>query len=376
MEVKSELVIRLFLAIFLVFVIGKILSTFIRGFFTNFWNPSGKDKLDFDKMIKKQVRILKEAQDSEGENGSSYQNSLVKEEKKYGSLTEKKYQNRFESLISENEKEEKDEVKKAFVFFDNAQWGEGIFFNKVKKKVGKKFSTNIDNRDISYMAHLFLRGDIFLKIKKEKLPSIDEIGNLIEHGLVLKKLVEEAKMRRGSILNHISHREGIDVLHLALGVEYFILSAEKKGKVSEGLIPMLLGDNYIKKTSLETFHEKKISSIILESLVDEKKNIFNPLTSSFHKIFDNAHIFSCLSRINYSKDKLDLNSALKIFNLRRSSSIEEVKKVYKKLAKLKHPDRLSGLNIPEKYNSIANENFSRIQESYKLIIEFKKIDKL
>jgi DnaJ-domain-containing protein 1 len=46
------------------------------------------------------------------------------------------------------------------------------------------------------------------------------------------------------------------------------------------------------------------------------------------------------------------------------------------LAKLKHPDRLSGLNIPEKYNSIANENFSRIQESYKLIIEFKKIDKL
>ena len=376
MDVKSELVIRLFLAIFLVFVVGKILSTFIRGFFTDFWNPSGKDKLDLDKMIKKQVRILKEAQDSDGENGFSYQNSSAKEEKKYGSLTERKYRNRFESLISENEKEEKGEVKKALVFFDNAQWGEGIFFNKVKEKVEKKFSTNIENRDVSNMAHLFLRGDIFLKLKKEKLPSIDEIGKLMEHGLILIKLVEEAKMRRGSILNHISHREGIDILHLALGVEYFILSAEEKGKVSESLIPMLLGDDYIKKTSLEGLHGKKISSIILDTLVDEKKNIFNPFSSNFHKISDNAHIFSCLSKIIHSKDKLDLNLALKIFNLRRSSSMEEVKKVYKRLAKLKHPDRLSGLNIPEKYISIANENFSRIQESYKLIVEFKKKDKL
>ena len=79
MEVKTELIIRLLVAVFLAFVVGKILVTLLRGFFSKFWSSPGKNRIDIDQMIKKQVRILKEA-DTQDETVKS-QNS--KEEKKY-----------------------------------------------------------------------------------------------------------------------------------------------------------------------------------------------------------------------------------------------------------------------------------------------------
>ena len=82
MEVKTELIIRLLVAVFLAFVVGKILVTLLRGFFSNFWSSPGKNRIDIDQMIKKQVRILKEA-DTQDETVKS-QNG--KEEKKYQSL--------------------------------------------------------------------------------------------------------------------------------------------------------------------------------------------------------------------------------------------------------------------------------------------------
>ncbi|MDC0253769.1 J domain-containing protein [Bacteriovoracales bacterium] len=364
MEVKTELVIRLLVAVFLAFVVGKILVTLFRGFFSNFWSSPEKNRVDIDQMIKKQVRILKEA-DSQDETGKS-QNS--KEEKKYQSLTEKKYRERFDTL---SEGEEKSKLKKAMVFFDNCQWGEGIFFNKVREKVEKKFNTKLEMGEISILAHYFLREDFFLKTGNS-YPSIDEMGKLMEHGLFLKKIISEAKLRKGTLIGHLSKRESLEIPHLSLGIEYFILSREKKGKSTDSLIPMLLGGDYIKRTSLDNFPERKIHEIILDYLIDEKERSFVPISENIHNLIDNAHIFSCLSRITHPKGKMDLSSAFKIFNLETNVELDEVKKVYKKLAKLKHPDRLSSLNIPEKYIGIANDNFSTIQEAYKLILNFKK----
>ena len=221
------------------------------------------------------------------------------------------------------------------------------------------------------MAHYFLREDLFLKAGNS-YPSIDEMGKLMEHGLFLKKIISEAKLRKGTLLDQLSKKESLEVPHLSLGIEYFILSREKKGKSTESLIPMLLGEDYIKRTSLENFPEKKIHEIILGYLLDEKERSFIPISQNIHNLVDNAHIFSCLSRITHPKGKMDLNSAFKIFNLESNVEVDEVKRVYKKLAKLKLPDRLSSLNIPEKYMAIANDNFSTIQEAYKLILNFKK----
>ena len=65
MEFKMDLIFRLLVALFLLYVVSKIAATFIRGFFTDLFNGSGKNKIDIDQMIKKQVRILKEAQEAQ-----------------------------------------------------------------------------------------------------------------------------------------------------------------------------------------------------------------------------------------------------------------------------------------------------------------------
>ena len=91
MEFKTELIFRLLVALFLIYVVGKIAATFIRGFFTDFFNGSGKNKIDIDQMIKKQVRILKEAQAAEGKDRDHKKGVDGKGSKKFKSNTERNY---------------------------------------------------------------------------------------------------------------------------------------------------------------------------------------------------------------------------------------------------------------------------------------------
>tara|TARA_Y100001954_G_C15829495_1_gene614317 strand:- start:6032 stop:7189 length:1158 start_codon:yes stop_codon:yes gene_type:complete len=377
MEFKTELIFRLLVALFLIYVVGKIAATFIRGFFTDFFNGSGKNKIDIDQMIKKQVRILKEAQVAQG-NDLNHENGLdEKGSKKFKTNTEKKYHMRLEKLKENSSKvDEKKDLEKVMVFFDNLQWGEGIFFNKIKEKMEKKFHTSTNLNEISRWSHTLLREELFLFKKDGKLLSINEIERLIENGLFLKKGFEEAKKRKGKLIGYLANSEGLQRIEILRGLEYFYLKNLKdfKSGGEEKLIPLLLKKDFIEKSNLEVLAQKKLDKITMNLLVNRKSDSIVPLSSYIKEISEYAHMFSCLNEIPKPKGGLDIKVALEMFNLSENCTLNEVKSVYKRLAKLKHPDRLSGLKIPEKYISLANHNFSNLQDAYKILTNFKKKD--
>ena len=374
MEFKTELIFRLLVALFLIYVVGKIAATFIRGFFTDFFNGSGKNKIDIDQMIKKQVRILKEAQaadldDKKGVDG--------KGSKKFKSNTEKNYHMRLEKIKENSNKlDEKKDLEKVLIFFDNVQWGEGLFFNKVKEKMEKKFHSSTSINEISRWSHILLREDFFLFRKEGKLLSISEIERLIENGLFLRRGFEETKKRKGKLIGYLANSEGLQIAEFLRGLEYFYLKNLKdlpKGG-EEKIIPLLLKKDFIQNSNLETFNQNKLNRMTMNLLVDKKNDSIVPLSNYIKEISEYAHMFSCLNEIPKPKGKLNIEAALKMFNLSESCTLTEIKAVYKKLAKIKHPDRLSGFKIPEKYISLANHNFSNIQEAYKILTTFKKKD--
>ncbi len=374
-----ELIFRLLVALFLLYVVSKIAATFIRGFFTDFFNGSGKNKIDIDQMIKKQVRILKEAQEAQGKDRDHKNGAADKEGQKFKSNTEKNYHMRLEKIKENSSKlNEKKDLEKVMVFFDNVQWGEGLFFNKIKEKMEKKYHSLTSLNEISRWSHILLREDLFLFKKENRLLSINEIERLIENGLYLKKGFEEAKNRKGKLIGYLANLEGLKDVELVRGIEYFFLKNLKdfRSGEEEKLIPLLLKKDFIKKSNLEKLTQKNLDKITINLLVDRRNDSIVPLSNYIKEICEYAHMFSCLNEVPKPKGKLNLEAALKMFNLSESCTLSDVKTVYKRLAKLKHPDRLAGLKIPEKYVLMANHNFSNLQDAYKVLTDFKKKDHL
>ena len=60
-----------------------------------------------------------------------------------------------------------------------------------------------------------------------------------------------------------------------------------------------------------------------------------------------------------------LDNAYKILELTSSASNEEIKKAYRRLAKIHHPDR--SIHLGEKFQKSAKEKFQKLQEAYDLI---------
>ena len=62
----------------------------------------------------------------------------------------------------------------------------------------------------------------------------------------------------------------------------------------------------------------------------------------------------------------------KILGITKNNSIEEIKKIYKKIALECHPDKT--LNEPEHIRDIMNSRFKEATEAYKIIIDNPNID--
>ena len=62
----------------------------------------------------------------------------------------------------------------------------------------------------------------------------------------------------------------------------------------------------------------------------------------------------------------------KILGITKNTSIEEIKKIYKKIALECHPDKT--LNEPDNIRDIMNTKFKEATEAYKIIIDNPNID--
>ena len=69
-------------------------------------------------------------------------------------------------------------------------------------------------------------------------------------------------------------------------------------------------------------------------------------------------------RSQYKREK-----AAKVLGVSMNASIDEIKKAYRSLAKVHHPDRFAGES--ESQQEIAEERFIKIQLAYELLMEFK-----
>ena len=86
------------------------------------------------------------------------------------------------------------------------------------------------------------------------------------------------------------------------------------------------------------------------------------------KIISESLIVMAITPIKI-KDQPTIDEALNFFNLPDTSevNIKQLKKNYKRLAQICHPDKLSGAKVPSNFMNSANENFVKIKNIYEMI---------
>ena len=85
--------------------------------------------------------------------------------------------------------------------------------------------------------------------------------------------------------------------------------------------------------------------------------------------FNYASILSPMPKI---KNRKDLEGACALLGVEVNQSTDEIKKVYKKIALQKHPDKIVSQKLPKVLERKAIECFNQIQEAYEVIIALKK----
>jgi hypothetical protein len=118
---------------------------------------------------------------------------------------------------------------------------------------------------------------------------------------------------------------------------------------------------------INTYKPGDLQNKINEKLIEQIEKGNNPRIF-LQEICNLSVLFDSLKKIEPLQSKFDLVGARRIFDLKNGASLEEIKKRYKSLAKINHPDTLVSLELPEDILRMVNGNFSQIKHAYDLLV--------
>lgn len=345
-----------FVALFL----AKLFAPIVMALF----NPNRDKKIkgpgnsNLEAMIAHKEAILRK-----GESGSSglvNNNALAAgiEKKNIGkSEVELRYLDKKQNSLDD---EEKVDVTKVCLLFESLQWGEGPPINEIRLKFNKKFGTAPSQRVFINNLKNLLKREIPLSRITKNLPTYNEITELIILKTFLQSLASGDDFSL-ELSKSVSRKMRISTTSLLRAVATFL--AKTSGMNDQKIYPTLLES----KDAFYLWDLPTRETLVNKSLILENKKYFIKVKELIELITSEAHLYHSLSPLPELQGKKDIKGALALFGLKEGATPEQIKKSYKKLSMLKHPDRLASKGIPKAFEEIAHENFTRIQSAYELI---------
>ena len=352
---NSEIVTKLIVASALLYVVIKLMMPIARLFWDQFFNNAQKSNINIDILVERQKQVLRK--------GMVTKKTNTLQPRSDPNRTLVAYKNHFQKLLSSDpdDQESLADIKKIFSLFDNLQWGEGTPFEDIRKKIQEEFVVSIEQVKITNVLKRFIEDDFLLSRQGSNLPSYKEIIEVIELATIVSEIFYESVSNKYLLLERLSYLWKISCPDITKGV-CFLLEAQNNSQTKTKK------DILNNKIQINRKHEDKIFQIIKSD--DEK--FFRSKKDFMKNLNSNAFFFSMLSPLDSPKDNHDLHRARKIFYANKTTSLEEIKKTYKKIASMKHPDKLYSYGIPSEFEPMATKNFSIIQQSYDIILnEYK-----
>lgn len=343
---------------FAIKIFGPILWDLIKD---NFLSDKNKRKNDLDAMIRTKEAMLRRGETK----ASGKALTPTTGGRRFKTKTEELYTLDFEALSkSGGDEKKKESSKKMIELIGSGQWGEGPAYQEINKLIAGKIGRDPELSILSKHINSFINREVALALDKGELPLFEEIKEALVVKILINILVDEARSGDGPLTKKLSSRYNVQPKSIINAIDYMVTSAAK-GSVKD-LVKKVLTGTVPKVTQLSAVDLEKGSHIICIG-ADGKRFINSPTLMKL--IEDQAIMFESLTKLPPLKNKKDLRGALKIMGLGKNPEKDDVKKRYKKLAQLKHPDRLASKGLPTDMEKIASENFAVIQEAYHIILD-------
>ncbi|WP_249327998.1 DnaJ domain-containing protein [Pseudoalteromonas sp. S4488] len=190
-----------------------------------------------------------------------------------------------------------------------------------------------------------------------ELAQLQEIASASSSGSDINKLLEIIESR------------DVEAIRLASEVVKAHFTGTKARLFLEMAIQMSIADNYLLPSENHILRYisdlLNISKPLLNSIFTEftGKAIPEPSDPSY------ASYWSSQSRPNNSEDNLSrLDKAYVTLGIEKGATLQEIKKAYRKLAQMHHPDKYATLG--EEATAAAKINFQRIKDAYDYLVTY------
>tara|TARA_Y100000780_G_scaffold229574_1_gene249552 strand:- start:59945 stop:60955 length:1011 start_codon:yes stop_codon:yes gene_type:complete len=335
----------------MVYIFAKILAPFFGEYFQSLLFGSKKKRnsdIDFDHLIEQKKAYLRGDVTTDPLKKGSSQNQS------HSTYTQKLHQefNKLSALKKKNDAQSKrsEELKELLQIIDSFQWGESKTLNQIAKNLSTKIGHRLEAAQVTQAFKELMKREILIG-KNNSVLGLKATTSMIETYLYLKVLYSEKELQ-----SQKARAWGVSALNLKKAL-FLYTKKLKSEERSDDLANVLKKQTISLPSTQDTF--------ILSALLKRSGLSLAVITKELKDIIE---LFKILEPLPPLKNKKDRETALKILGLPSSCNEAQIKKQYKTLAKLKHPDRLRGKGIPAEFDKIATENFTQIKKAYDILM--------
>ena len=245
---------------------------------------------------------------------------------------------------------------------NETQWGGGQFLKDIQLEITKNYSYTLAESKINAFILLCEKRDYLRFLNEDNRKSKPAIKNYLTTLLLFYLIAEEAKNKTFYIINNISKKINTTSPDLARALQIKLLMIiSSKNELKEEQI-------YCETLVLNQYSDERIK-MAMEQVAKEEANLWAKSHSLFFEeltlVLNYSSMISPLPKLNNNKD---LKTAFEILGISRKTKLSEIKKIYKKIALQKHPDKITSQKLPLFLEKKGIEKFNQIQKAYEIII--------
>lgn len=186
--------------------------------------------------------------------------------------------------------------------------------------------------------------------------------NFLSQAQILFILCDEISKKTFPMSQILAKKFSLTLFEFSMGVQIKVLLHMKSSNRTEDQV---FCDEYV----LHNFSEENISTA-LDAILQKEATLWSQSPSLlFEELALYFHYASILQPMPRLRSKDDIKTAALILGCLETDNIEHIKKKYKRLALLKHPDKITAQKLPPKLEKIGLENFNRIQQAYEILTQ-------
>ncbi|MFA6236153.1 MAG: J domain-containing protein [Bacteriovorax sp.] len=250
--------------------------------------------------------------------------------------------------------------------YQETQWGGGQFLKELQKEISKNYSYTLADTKVNAFILLCEKRNYLRYLSEDNRKSKEAIKNYLVTLLIFFLMIDETKDKTFFVIEKIAKKINVTPYAMALAVQIKILmTTSLKNTLKEERI-------YSDILVLNQYSEDTIKAAT-EAISKKEANLWAKSPSQlFEELTLALSYSSMLMPIPKLKNRKDIDTASEILGIGTEASLEEIKKTYKKMALLKHPDKIVSQKLPKVLERKGIDRFNQIQEAYEVLVAHKK----